>query len=260
MSGRRFISDLTDAHAKGYIAKVPHFNSISNYLEMPELTPVLVSLIMESSLPLKAVETDFAVDSTGFGSSRLTNWYSTKYGDVLDQRDWVKAHVCCGVKTNIVTAIRVTERSAHDAPFLPELVMATSKNFTIAEVSADKGYSSHANTDAIGALGATPYLAFKRNAQSETMGRSKRVKDTLWTRMYHLYSFQREEFLAHYHKRSNVETTFMAIKAKFGDAIRSRTFVAQRNEVFCKVLCHNICCVIQSMHEMGIDPRFGSAA
>jgi len=194
MSGRRFISDLTDAHSKGYIAKVPHFNSIFNYLEMPELTPVLVGLIMESSLPLKAVETDFAVDSTGFGSSRLTNWYSTKYGDVLDRRDWVKAHVCWGVKTNIVTAIRVTELSAHDATFLPELVQATSRNFTIAEVSADKGYSSRANTDAIGALGATPYLAFKRNTRLEARYKPERVKDTLWTRMYHLYSFQRESF------------------------------------------------------------------
>jgi hypothetical protein len=31
-SGRRFMSDLRDAQAKGYIAKVPHFNSIFNYL------------------------------------------------------------------------------------------------------------------------------------------------------------------------------------------------------------------------------------
>jgi hypothetical protein len=33
------------------------------------------------------------------------------------------------------------------------------------------------------------------------------------------------------------------------------------NEVLCKVLCHNICCLIQSMFEMGIEATFwGEAA
>src|SRR6266481_5880055 len=64
-SGRRFMSDLRDAQSKGFIQKVPHYNSIFNYLENPELTPILTDLITRSALPLKAVETEFAVDSTG---------------------------------------------------------------------------------------------------------------------------------------------------------------------------------------------------
>jgi hypothetical protein len=28
------------------------------------------------------------------------------------------------------------------------------------------------------------------------------------------------------------------------------------NEVLCKLLCHNICCVIQSQCEFGIEPVF----
>ena len=46
------------------------------------------------------------------------------------------------------------------------------------------------------------------------------------------------------------------IKAKFGDHVRSKTDVAMVNEVLCKVLCHNICCLIQSMYELGIEPTF----
>ena len=49
------------------------------------------------------------------------------------------------------------------------------------------------------------------------------------------------------------------VKRKFGDALRSTTDVAQRNELLCKVLCHNLCCVIQSMHELGIAPTFWDA-
>jgi hypothetical protein len=49
------------------------------------------------------------------------------------------------------------------------------------------------------------------------------------------------------------------IKSKFGDAVRSKTEVAQVNEVLLKVLCHNICVVIQEMFELGIGPDLFSA-
>jgi hypothetical protein len=42
------------------------------------------------------------------------------------------------------------------------------------------------------------------------------------------------------------------IKAKFRDHVRSKTDVAMTNEVLCKILCHNICCLIQAMYELGM--------
>ena len=69
--------------------------------------------------------------------------------------------------------------------------------------------------------------------------------------MFHLYNLNRDEYLAHYHKRSNVESTFSMIKAKFGDQLRSKTDTAMANEALCKVLCHNICCLIQSTTNSG---------
>ncbi len=51
-------------------------------------------------------------------------------------------------------------------------------------------------------------------------------------------------------------TTFSMIKANFGQRLLSKTPVAQMNEALCKVLCHNICCVIQSIHELVIEPTF----
>jgi hypothetical protein len=70
-SGRRFTTDLNEAQEKGYISHAPHYNSVFNYLEDAALTPILTSLIERASLPLKAIESDFAVDSTGFMSSRF---------------------------------------------------------------------------------------------------------------------------------------------------------------------------------------------
>lgn len=78
----------------------------------------------------------------------------------------------------------------------------------------------------------------------------------LWQRMYHLYQFHRAEFMQHYHKRSNVESVFSMIKAKFRDHVRSKTDVAMVNETLCKVLCHNLVVLIHETYELGIDPIF----
>ncbi len=67
--------------------------------------------------------------------------------------------------------------------------------------------------------------------------------------------FNREEFMVHYHKRSNVESTMSMIKGKFGDSLRSKSDVGQINEALSKILCHNICVLIQAEHELGIEPN-----
>ena len=141
VSSRRFISDLTDAHGKGFVSKVPHFNSIFNYLESPTLTPILHDLIGRSALPLRAIETDFAVDSSGFSTCQYVRWIDAKYGKVVDKHDWIKMHLMTGVKTNVVSSVEITGRYNGDSVELPALVKATAKNFNVKEVSADKGYS-----------------------------------------------------------------------------------------------------------------------
>jgi transposase len=78
----------------------------------------------------------------------------------------------------------------------------------------------------------------------------------LFEKMFHYFQFNREDFLAHYHQRSNIESTVMMVKTKFGDAVRSKSEVAAKNEVLAKILCHNICCLISAMYELGIEAKF----
>lgn len=259
LSGRRFTSDLRDAHAKGFMSRAPHYNSISRYFENPSLTPFLKQLIEVSSLPLQAVEKDFAVDSSGFAGSRFVQWMHAKYTDphLIQKKQWVKVHLMCGVKTNIVTSVEVTESNGADCPQFKPLVDATARNFTMNEVSADKAYLSSDNLQTVVDHNAAPFIPFKSNS----VACSKSNPSTpLWQRMFHFYSFNQDRFMASYHKRSNVETTFSMIKAKFGDGLRSKTLTAQKNEALCKVLAHNLCCVIQSIYELGIEPTFWEEA
>ena len=160
----------------------------------------------------------------------------------------------CGVKTNVITAVEITEGYAADSPQFKPLVEATAKNFVMQEVSADKAYLSNDNLQTVVDNHAQPYIPFKTNSTADHRWQGK---PTLWKQMYQLYSYNTERFMEHYHKRSNVETTFHMIKSKFGIALRSKTKTAQINEALCKVLCHNICCLIQSMYELGIKPNFG---
>ena len=46
------------------------------------------------------------------------------------------------------------------------------------------------------------------------------------------------------------------VKAKFRNHICSKTPVAMVNEVSCKIVCHNICVLIQESHELGIEVEF----
>ena len=257
MSGRRAMTDIRSARVKGLLERAPSFTSIFRYLESPDLAPLLRSLIEQSALPLRSVESDFAVDSSGFSSSVYHRWFDHKWGRQIKEVQWVKAHLMCGVKTNIVTAAEVTVTAGNDSPYLVPFVETTAQNFDISEVSGDKAYLSKKNLRAVEAVGGTAYIPFKANSVASN---PKQKYDALWDQAYHYYNFNRAEFLAHYHKRSNVESTFSMIKAKFGGAVRSKTPFAQVNEVLTKILCHNVCVLIQSMYELEIAPALGADA
>lgn len=248
VSARRFHCDLQDAHAQGHTTNPVPGIKVAAFLENPAHTPILQGLVVQSSLPLKPLETTFAPDSSGFSTSRFIRWLDIKHNCYRSTHDWVKVHVMAGTTTGIITAAEIHERDAHDSPIMPSLLETTAQNFTVKEVPADKGYSSVENIEAISALGATPYIAFKSSATGGSGG--------LWEKCYHYFCLHREEFLAHYHQRSKVESVFSSIKRKMGDSLRSRTDVAMKNEAYCKLLAHNICRLIHAQCELGVASVF----
>jgi transposase len=248
LSSRRFNGDLEEAHRRGHLSRDLHPNKVNCYMEEEELTPYLRAMIVRSALPLRAVEVDFAVDSSGFSTSRFIKWYDVKHGVERREHDWVKVHLACSVKTHVVTAAAIYNKDAADSPILPELLRTTKEAFNVKEMSGDKGYLSVENVEAIFDAGGVPFIAPKVNTTGGAGG--------LFEKMFHFYQYRREEFLKHYHKRSNVESVFSAVKRKFGDSVRSKTPPAMVNEVLAKLVCNNLCCVILSQLELGIEAEF----
>ena len=152
---------------------------------------------------------------------------------------------------NVVVSIKITPSNVNDTTVFPELLDIAQERFDVKEISADKAYLSEKNLRHAESIGSAPYIPFKSN----TTGRGS----ALWRKLHAQFVFNETEFKAHYHKRSNVETTFSMVKAKFGDSIRAKSDTGQMNEVLLKFLCHNICVLIQEMHELGITSSFGPA-
>lgn len=251
MSSRRVKSMFGISAEKGYLEKIPHFNYPSTLLNRKDLTPILQELIAITAAPLKTIETDFAVDSSGFRTRSFGAYAEGKYG-VTKEHKWLKAHICCGTKTNIITAVEITAENGADSPqFVPLLHKTTQNGFKMNEVSADKAYSSRANLAFADDLNATAYIPFKVNASSKPRGNNH-----IWRKMFHYFQYNKEEFLEHYHKRSNVESVFSAVKKKLGETLKSKNHTAQVNELLCKFIAYNITVLIQEIYELGIMPKF----
>ena len=223
---------------KGYVRDIPSVPTIFRYMQDRNLFPLLYKLVVASALPLKDIEKDFGPDSTGFSSSVYSRWFSQKWGHQVSETKWIKLHMMAGLNTHIVTVAHATEKPTADSPYMPGFLEVTDDNFVVEMVAADKGYLSKANYRAINDLGASGYIPFKSNSTAHS-GHHKR--DYVWEAAYHLFtSHKTTDFDPNYHQRSNAETVFQMIKAKFGSMVRCRLPDAQVNEVMLKVLCHNL--------------------
>jgi len=249
LSSRRASGLFQNATERGQINHAPHFNSPSKLFNNGEMTSVLHELVTLSALPVAGIENDFSVDSTGFRTTTFNAYNGVKHGQKKEHQ-WVKAHLCAGVKTNIVAAVAITDSNGGDSPQFGPLVKKTVEGFTINEVSADLAYSSRLNLHLAANAGGKAYIPFKKSATGRAGG------SALWKKMFHYFQLNRDDFMEHYHKRSNIEATNAAIKRKFGETLKSKNPVAQVNELLAKIIAYNLTVVIHEMYENGINPDF----
>jgi transposase len=252
MSARRAVGVHRNVADRGLLTHVPSFMVTSRTLNKAELTPILYNLLQQSALPLAGLEENGVVapDSTGIQTTSFGGWREEKHGEKREKR-WLKCHAIVGTKTHIVINAVVGESTGSDSPqFGPLLLGALNAGFHPDMVVADKGYLSKANYTLASELELGAYIPFKSNSNGRARGSGA------WKKAFHLFQANREVFDQNYHKRSNVESVFSALKRKFGENIRSKNPVAQVNEVLCKLIAYNLTVVVHEMFENGIAPNF----
>ena len=242
LSSRRSQCVFEQALLNQNISKSIHYNAISRTLLKPELTPLLYDLVTQIATSLNGIETCFALDSSGFRCSTFSEYCRVKHG-INRKHNWLKCHISTGVNSNIVAAVVITDEYGNDSPQFKKLVEETAKNFEIKELYGDPAYSSAKNLQIADKYNAKAFIPFKKNATGKNSG-------ALWRKTFHFFQMHREEFEEHYHKRSNAESTFHAIKRKFGDSIKSKDRVAQENELLCKIIAYNITVLIHEMIQL----------
>jgi transposase len=231
------------------ISHAPHFNAVSKLFNDASITPILQKLVTLSALPVRDLEKDFAIDSTGFRTTKFNAYDGSKYGQ-KKAHCWIKAHMAIGIKTNIVAGIRITDENGGDSPQFIPLLDDLLKNFKVQEISADRAYSSRDNIDAVCKAGVVCYIPFKKNVTGKSRG------SVNWYNMFQYFRLNPDKFMKHYHKRSNAESTNWAIKARLGEPLRSKNFMAQKNESLAKVIAYNITVLNHEMFENGILPDY----
>lgn len=251
-SGRKAISDYKTSKNAGYISKAPSFNSVKDFLNCPATYDLLSKLLVISAMPLKKLEDKYSMDASGFGSYSMERWQKVKWGNGKGSRkNYMKGNILIGTRTNIICECELTPGNFADVRQAPSMLIKAGANFDMKEVSGDKAYSSKLIHRIIYSLGAIPYIPFQRRIKEP----SKNAPE-IWNEMFLNFRDNKEEWKKHYHRRSNVETTFSMVKLRLGEHLLSKNYVSQRNELIMKFICHNICCLIQAIYDHKIEVNF----
>jgi transposase len=249
-SARRVMPRLRRSLDEGFLTRPVTFNTISSFLEKDEATKILLDLLVRSSLPAAPFERVFAADSTGFAGNKFVKWQDIKYRG-RHEHIWAKMHAMVGISTHVLTAVLIKERDTADLGQLPELLRITGQNFIIEEVLCDKVYNTFHNQKEIAEIGARAFIPPKSTFTGRAGGAFK-ASFIDWNE-------NREESLAHYGQRAQVETAFSSMKMNFGDSLRSKNELPMKNEALCKALNHNLRCLIRLMYSHKIGIEFMSA-
>lgn len=248
---RKTESILKESTHLNVIGKVPSYKSIDNFFNDHRLNKLLDRLILITALPLALVEKTGAMDSTGMSVHKYESWQQHKWGTKTERtKCFRKLHAVVGTTTNIFISADVTLKTVSDVTMLPSVVADHPRYFAMEDFVADKAYSSRTAMKFLHDLGLNPFIPVRRGSSSAPKG------SLIWQEMFHFARDYPEEFNAHYHQRSNVETTFHMLKMRFGDYLMTKNFVANQNEIKVRVLSHNLCVLIQEAAERGIIARF----
>jgi transposase len=237
------------------MSHVPSYNTLLNKFARPEYMPLLHRLVAGSALPLIGLESIFAVDGTGFGSSVYDHYFTEKHGKKAQRRKptkkhrWVGGKIVFGTLTHCIAAVQITESSVAECDMMPELLRRVIANGGhVSEWLGDAAYMAWYNIKAVEDVGGQPYFDWPKGVTGKTR--------PIIRRLYNKFRADQDEYWRHYHVRSLAETGNSMLKTRFGHYLRSRVPNAQYAESMLRCVCHNVACLVMAVQELHIEPRY----
>jgi len=166
-----------------------------------------------------------ALDGTGMSRSLPSPYYYKRIDKPYPVEIPLKLSIAVDTRTKRILSLRLRAKKAHDikdAKYLIKRLPIRPK-----KIVADKGYDAKWLHKYCLGLGIKTCIPMRNYGQT-------RCRNTLRKRLAKKIKQKT------YGRREMVESTFKAIKCKFGASVSSVEISAQRAEIYCRAIAHNI--------------------
>jgi IS5 family transposase len=194
--------------------ELPHFTTVCHAKQDIKMTLWRVLLRLSSALhDLGEVQ---AIDATGFGRRAVSRHYGKRIRYYFQA---VKTTALVDCETGAILDIHCSMQQPHDSQIGWQVL--TRNLDQLDTIVADKGYDWDDLRHKLRKNGVRPVIKHKEFYHLDKAHNARMDDDV-------------------YHLRSNVESAFFAIKHRYGDRLRARTWFGQFRELVLKAAVRNI--------------------
>ncbi|WP_256533372.1 IS5 family transposase [Halovivax cerinus] len=226
--GLKTYLDLPYRRLLDVLAEMPRISRILDLepAELPDFTTVCARMqplkmpIWRDFLRLSAQLHDTgdiqAIDATGMDRIAASQHYAKRTNYTFRA---VKTTALIDCETGVILDIHCSMKQPHDSQIAWQLLTRNLEKLTI--LTADKGYDWELLRHKLRSEGVTPVIKY-REFGWHGIANNVLLDDTT------------------YHQRSNIEATFFALRRKYGEIVRARTWFGQFRELVLKCAVRNV--------------------
>ena len=168
-----------------------------------------------------------ALDGTGMSRPLPSPYYYRRIDKPYPVEIPLKLSIAVDTRTKKIISLRLRSKNSHDIKDAKYLIKHLPSKPR--KILADKGYDAewlHRYCESLSIKAVIPMRDYGSKPIYRGRSLRRKCRKTFNKRVYH--------------RREMVESTFKAIKGKFGASVSSVKFSAQRAEMYCRAITHNI--------------------
>ena len=162
-----------------------------------------------------------AIDGTGFSTTNPSFHYVKRIGRKNPVKRYAKLSALFDIDRKKFIALRVRAKPRHD---IKDVNYLLKQDNSMKKLFGDKGYDAESLHEYCFANNIQTIIPKKRNINLGFYRRKQQKK------------YSDEE----YHQRSVIESGFGSLKRKYGGSVLARAISAQRAEIYCRAIAHNL--------------------